>query len=721
MAIAGNSSDLSLVDLVQANVLVRNMCRITVAGPAGSGVLYLAEGTVVHAAYADFEGRDAFFALVGAGDLFFQVETGFKAPRRSVHEKWENLALEAMHLKDEGKLPLALAAPATPVRTLAAAAPAPATRISILPQETALSPAPFPARPSPPPRAGRASNRLPLFGGLAAFALIAAAGGYFALAQRSTEETSATAANMASPAPPIEASELTQSGDERPLLLRGTPPPCLCPTWPCVPPSFVASSSAMKATCSRRRCTTHDSISRSSKKRRLKRCRPTASNLHLVTLRQYPCGSIGPCYLNSRAPMRGRREPMPRLIAAVVATAVVAAPAVSAETVRIKGSDTIGGALAPDLGTAFTKQHQEVKVVVEALGSGTAFVGLLDGSADLGASSRPASQKELEQAAARGVMLREYVLGYDGVAVIVHPANPLNFLTGAEISDLFTGKVRRWNELGGEGRAVRRISRPSYSGTHAFFKEKALRKGNSKGVEEFAPDTQFMEDNHDILAAVAGDAAAVAYVGLGWLDARVKALAVTPTAGQPAVRPHLDTIRNGVCPLYRPLLLYTRGEPAGSARLFLQFVLSDAGRAIVSAHGFVPSDVEVALGEAAIGAAQQVPPERNTYRLFFPTGGAILSEEARKTLRAVAGGARGGAFRVLVVGHADARGPATANQRVAQARAAAAAAFLRELGVPSTSIVIEHRAAEEPAATNETPAGRAANRRVDVTLVRQDS
>lgn len=139
--------------------------------------------------------------------------------------------------------------------------------------------------------------------------------------------------------------------------------------------------------------------------------------------------------------------------------------------------------------------HREVKVTVEALGFGTAFVGLLDGSADICASSRPASQKELEQASTRGVTLREFVLGYDGIAVIAHPSNPLNSLTISEISDLFTGKLRRWNELGGENRAVRRISRPNYSGTHTFFKEKALRKGNSNGVEEFALDTQFMEDN----------------------------------------------------------------------------------------------------------------------------------------------------------------------------------------------------------------------------------
>ncbi len=229
MAITGNSADLSLIDLVQANVLVRNTCRITVAGPAGSGVLFLADGTVVHASYGGLEGREAFYALVGASEVFFQVETGLKAPRRTIHEKWENLALEAMRLKDEGKLPLALAAPAPAVRTVAAAAPAPATRISILPQEAVKSPAAFPARPSPRPHLAKKPNRLPLFGALAVLVVAAGVGGYFALAQRAVGKGSPGAGNLTSAATPIEASELTQPGDVRPTLLQGTPPPSPLP------------------------------------------------------------------------------------------------------------------------------------------------------------------------------------------------------------------------------------------------------------------------------------------------------------------------------------------------------------------------------------------------------------------------------------------------------------------------------------------------------------
>ncbi len=226
MPITGNSSDLSLIDLVQANLLARNACRITVAGAAGSGVLYLADGAVVHAAYGALEGREAFFALVGAGEVFFQVETGLKAPRRTVHEKWENLALEAMRLQDEGRLPLALATPPAQVRTAAAPAAAPATRISLLPGQAAMPTAPLPARPAPRPRAAATSRRLPLAAVVAGLAVIAAVGGYFALAQRSAVEKHAGAASgsVAPPSGALEASELTQPDDTRPMLREGKPP-----------------------------------------------------------------------------------------------------------------------------------------------------------------------------------------------------------------------------------------------------------------------------------------------------------------------------------------------------------------------------------------------------------------------------------------------------------------------------------------------------------------
>ena len=106
----------------------------------------------------------------------------------------------------------------------------------------------------------------------------------------------------------------------------------------------------------------------------------------------------------------------------ILATSAAPLRAQSEERViSVKGSNTVGGKLGQSLAQGFIAFHPGVDIDWESLGSGTAFVGLFDGSADLGASSRPIKTKELQQARDLGLVLREYVIGYDGIAVIVHP------------------------------------------------------------------------------------------------------------------------------------------------------------------------------------------------------------------------------------------------------------------------------------------------------------
>lgn len=399
-----------------------------------------------------------------------------------------------------------------------------------------------------------------------------------------------------------------------------------------------------------------------------------------------------------------------------LAVGLAMSAAVASEVIRMKGSDTIGGELAPDLGRAYEADHPGISVITEALGSGTAFVGLLDGSADVGNASRPVKPAELAEVASRGLTLSEFVVGYDGVAVIVHPDNPVPSLTVDELSRIFTGAVASWRDVGGPQLPIRLLSRPSYSGTHGFFKDKVVRRGNAKGPEEFAATTQWVEDNVDLLREVAEDPAAVSYVGLGWLDPTVRAMPVAPVAGEAPVVASLTTVRRGAYPLYRPLLMYTVGTPEGATRDFLRFVLSDQGRAIVARHGFVPSDVAVELADVAPAAARRRP-EPETVRITFPFGRTTLDAAAEATLREVARRIMSEDLRCLVSGHSDAVGSANANRVVARARAEAVAARIRELGVPGDRLSIQGHASDEPVASNETAAGRAANRRVDVVLI----
>jgi phosphate transport system substrate-binding protein len=434
---------------------------------------------------------------------------------------------------------------------------------------------------------------------------------------------------------------------------------------------------------------------------------------------------------------------------ATLATAlpVVAAPApaaAAASTVQVKGSDTIGGKLGQDFARAYTALHPGVDVRWEALGSGTAFVGLLDGSAQLGAASRPVNEKELADAAKLGLKLQEFVIGYDGIAVVVNPANPVSELTVAQVADLFIGKLRNWSEVGGPDLPVRLISRPSYSGTFSFFREHVLRRGNAKGPEDYAAGTEFVEENGAILKKVSQERGAVSYVGIGWVTPEVKVLGVAPKSGQPAVRASVATVRTGTYPIYRPLLMYSRGEPHGEARNLLAFVLSSDGQKIVARNDFVPTDSPAPLapegaaaaapaaargaagstraagaagGPAGAGGGAVTSPEApRMIRVLFPRG-AELTAAARTALSTLTESMPPEGSRLLVVGHADVRGSRAANARVSLARARAVARYLEQLGVPASAIQVEARGAEEPVETNTSGTGRGANRRVDVTIL----
>jgi phosphate transport system substrate-binding protein len=397
-------------------------------------------------------------------------------------------------------------------------------------------------------------------------------------------------------------------------------------------------------------------------------------------------------------------------------TGLAEGPRPSAATLSVKGSDTVGGELGPALARAFEATSPSASVRWEGLGSATAVPGLLDGSADLGASSRPVNAQELAQAKRAGIELREYVLGYDGIAVIVHPSNGVRALTVAQLSALFSGKVRSWRELGGPDLAPAIYSRPSYSGTHSFFKAKVLRKGATEAAE-FAPGTTFVERSEALLAAVSENPAAVGYLGMGWARPGVSVPSVSTRQGAAPVKATADSVRSGSYPISRPLLLYTRGEPQGELRRFLQFILAGEGRRLISEHGFIPGDVPALLQRVAAtepAPARSGPPRVG--RIYFQSGSAAVGPEAERFLNLAAGQIRARGTQVLLIGHADSQGRPEENLRLARRRAEVVADELARRGVPRRALAIEARGADVPLATNDTQAGRRANRRVDLEI-----
>lgn len=268
----------------------------------------------------------------------------------------------------------------------------------------------------------------------------------------------------------------------------------------------------------------------------------------------------------------------------IVAEASLAGSAQAEEvrgSIQIKGSDTMVN-LCQAWAEVFMARHPQATVAVTGGGSGTGIAALIGGTCDVAATSRQMTDKEKAQAAARGHAPREWIVARDGLAVVVHPKNPVTRLTIPQLADVFTGKIQTWEALGGSRKAVVLLSREVNSGTHVYFKEHVLGAG-----QEFAPEALLMPSSQAIADEVATNPDAIGYYGMGYLNPKNAAVAVAKTAAGPSVAPSADNVRSGAYPIARPLFFYSRGQPQGLVKAFLDFTRSSEGQALVQHADFV--------------------------------------------------------------------------------------------------------------------------------------
>jgi len=257
------------------------------------------------------------------------------------------------------------------------------------------------------------------------------------------------------------------------------------------------------------------------------------------------------------------------------------------QTIQNKGSDTIVN-LALAWAETYTAQHPEVRIAVTGGGSGTGIAALINGTVDIANASRAMKPEELERARANGVEPVEHVIAADAIAVVVHPSNPIDGLTIDQLSDIFSGQVTNWWEVGGEDRPIVLLSRESNSGTHIYFLEEVVRKGEKGNQALFSPDTLLMPSSEGISHEIRQNPNAIGYDGLGYVTEDQKTLAVAIRAGEPYVLPAIATVKDGSYPIARSLYMYTNGQPTGVIKDYLDWILSDEGQAIVRELGFVP-------------------------------------------------------------------------------------------------------------------------------------
>ena len=258
-----------------------------------------------------------------------------------------------------------------------------------------------------------------------------------------------------------------------------------------------------------------------------------------------------------------------------------------ATTIQNIGSDTMVN-LALAWAEAFQTQRPDVLIAVTGGGSGTGIASLINGTADIANASRAMKSEEKQQAEASGFQPFEIEVARDAIAVIVHPSNPVDTLTLQQISDIYSGQITNWREVGGEDRPIVLLSRETNSGTHVYFLETVLRLGDNKRKTLFSPDTLLLPSSEGITAEIRQNPNAIGYDGLGYVTPDVKTIGVAEEPGAPFVQPSIASVDAGSYPIARPLFVYTRGEPAGAIKDYIDWILGQDGQAIVAQLGFVP-------------------------------------------------------------------------------------------------------------------------------------
>ena len=257
--------------------------------------------------------------------------------------------------------------------------------------------------------------------------------------------------------------------------------------------------------------------------------------------------------------------------------ALCAASVASAQKLVIKGSDTLGAKLVPTLAEEYKARNPGVSFEIAAEGSTTGIAAIIDGTAQIGMSSRRARPTEVSAATAKGVTLKPLIVAYDGMAVIVNANSPIANLTLRQVEQIFTGDVTDWSAVGGRPGKISVYTRNTSSGTYSDWKDLAMKK------RDYAKSSQKMAGNEQIAAEVAKNPNGIGYVGLAYLKAEgIKVVSID------GVMPSKETVLAKKYAYARPTFYYTNGEPAGEAAKFVAFTLSDEGQKIADKIGFVP-------------------------------------------------------------------------------------------------------------------------------------
>lgn len=244
-------------------------------------------------------------------------------------------------------------------------------------------------------------------------------------------------------------------------------------------------------------------------------------------------------------------------------------------TLKIGGSTTIQKASQHAADKLMTLNENLLSVIVSGGGSGAGITGAMDGTFHVGNASRNVKDEEKQ----KYPDLKEFVIGLDGIAVIVNKQNPVNNLTRQQVFDIYTGKVTNWKDVGGEESPILVQTRETGSGTLDGFVEKAIHPfdKNAKIISTATPHTSTTL----VLNAVAQNKNAIGFISMGYINKDVKAVSID------SIKAAASSVYSGKWPYKRDLVVVTKGRPTGNTAKYINFMLSPEGQQILIKDGYL--------------------------------------------------------------------------------------------------------------------------------------
>lgn len=297
-------------------------------------------------------------------------------------------------------------------------------------------------------------------------------------------------------------------------------------------------------------------------------------------------------------------------------------------TIQIDGSSTVFP-ISEAIAEGFQQETSgRVRVAVGESGSSAGLRRFCRGEIHIADSSRPIRSSEMATCAAAGIQYVEIPVAFDGITVVVHPSNPLNSLTVAQLREIWrTGSsVSNFSAVGGPNLAMQLFGPGSASGTFEYFTEAVNGTARSSRTD-YTPS----EDDNVLVQGVANNPGGMAYFGLAYFEenqSRLKALRIDNGAGP--IAPNVQNVENGTyAPLSRPIFIYVNAAALRRPQVqqFVQYYINNAA-AVSTRVGYVP------LPAAAYAAYLQRAQRRQVGTAFGgrATIGASIEEVVARRL-----------------------------------------------------------------------------------------